>query len=89
MGSRCPALRHRDRDADSTGMTTALPRTPGRHRAPAPTAEPRWATPAEFLAAWGRVGRHAARKQSGRSAGAQRPADGTVFDWLGFAPAAG
>jgi hypothetical protein len=66
-------------------MTVALPRTQttGRHRAPEPTAEPRWATPAESAAAWTRVGRHAALESPGRHA-----ADGAVVDWLGLAPAA-
>ena len=88
MGPGGPPLRDRHRAADSPGMTTALPRTHGRHRAPESTDEPCWATPAEFLAAWTRVGRHAAPERSGRHAGSDRPADGDVFDWLGFAPAA-
>jgi hypothetical protein len=67
-------------------MTVALTRhaTTGRHRAPEPTDEPRWATPAEFAAAWTRVGRHAAPESPARHA-----ADGAVFDWLRLAPAAG
>ena len=63
-------------------MTTVLPRpsTTGRHRAPESTDEPRWATPADFRAAWMRAGRHAAPE----------PAAGPdPFDWLGLAPAAG
>ncbi|MGY1742710.1 MULTISPECIES: hypothetical protein [unclassified Blastococcus] len=69
-------------------MTAVLPRTPGRHRAPE-TDEPRWATPAEFAAAWARVGRHAAPEPSGRHAADDAPGERDVFDWLGFAPAAG
>lgn len=65
-------------------MTAVLPRTSGRHRAPETDGEPRWATPAEFRAAWARAGRHAAPETSGRHSAA----DGDVFDWLGFAPAA-
>ena len=63
-------------------MTTVLPRpsTAGRHRAPEPTDEPRWATPADFRAAWMRAGRHAAPE----------PAAGSdPFDWLGLPPTAG
>ncbi len=73
-------------------MTTALPRplTAGRHRAPETTDEPRWATAAEFAAAWARVGRHAAPQTSGPHADEDvRGRDGDVFDWLGFTPAAG
>jgi hypothetical protein len=71
-----------------TTATTALPRplTPGRHRAPESTEEPRWATAAEFSAAWARLGRHAAPEPSGRHAAYP---DGDLFDWLGSAPAAG
>jgi hypothetical protein len=66
-------------------MTVALsrPQTTGRHRAPESTDEPRWATPADFAAAWTRVGRHAAPESPGRHA-----ADGEGYDWLGVAPAA-
>ncbi|RBY86856.1 hypothetical protein [Blastococcus sp. TF02A-26] len=62
-------------------MTTALPRpsTTGRHRAPESADEPRWASPADFRAAWMRIGRHAAAE----------PAGTDPFDWLGVAPAAG
>ncbi|MGY1745138.1 hypothetical protein [Blastococcus sp. SYSU D00695] len=59
--------------------TTTQPATTGRHRAPETTDEPRWSTPREFLAAWSRVGRHAAPED-------RTPDD--PFDWLGFAPAA-
>jgi hypothetical protein len=67
-------------------MTTALPRpsTAGRHRAPEPAGEPRWATPADFRAAWMRTGRHAAPEPAGTAPAATDP-----FDWLGLAPAAG
>jgi hypothetical protein len=72
-------------------MTTALPSSPGRHRAPEATDQPRWSTPAEFVAAWARIGRHAAPEPSGGHAAADLPdgSDGPdVFDRLGFAPAA-
>ncbi len=64
-------------------MTAVLPRPTGRHRAPESADEPRWASPADFRAAWMRTGRHAAAE----------PADARAatdpFDWLGAAPAAG
>ena len=88
MASPGPALRDPGRAADHPGMTTATPRTPGRHRASEPTEEPRWATAAEFLASWTRVGRHATPEPGRHAAGEDRPTDGDVFDWLGFTPAA-
>jgi hypothetical protein len=62
-------------------MTTAVssPSTTGRHRAPEP-AEPRWASPDDFRAAWMRIGRHAA---------AEPTAGADPFDWVGTTPAAG
>ena len=68
-------------------MTAVLPRSPGRHRAPESTDEPRWASPADFRAAWARAGRHAAPEPSGRHAAAAHPA-ADAFDWLRFAPVA-
>ncbi|SEP05960.1 hypothetical protein [Trujillonella endophytica] len=65
-------------------MTAVLPRptSAGRHRAPETSDEPRWASAAEFSAAWARAGRHAAPEASGRHASDD-------FDWVGRAAAAG